>query len=182
MNRFNKCNHFPFPCAFPVEQQGPTGAGATGATGTTGPDLGFAFIFDTTDQTVLANGDVTFSDDGSNNTPGFVAHTPGTTPASAPITINETGTYLITFKVFHQSGTAAFGLFNTGTSMIIPGSSYGDTSGGETLSGQIITALNAGDILTLRNIDGDTSLQNRVPPGASGAHVDSASIVIIRLA
>lgn len=26
MNRFNKCNHFPFPCAFPAEQPGPTGA------------------------------------------------------------------------------------------------------------------------------------------------------------
>ncbi|EJS62792.1 hypothetical protein ICU_04929, partial [Bacillus cereus BAG2X1-1] len=46
MNRFNKCNHIPFPCAFPIPSEGATGAtgltgptgltGATGATGATG--------------------------------------------------------------------------------------------------------------------------------------------------
>lgn len=45
MNRFNKCNHIPFPCAFPIPEQGPTGPtgpsgtgiGVTGPTGPTGP-------------------------------------------------------------------------------------------------------------------------------------------------
>ncbi|MGF1438689.1 hypothetical protein ACQUW6_31830 [Bacillus thuringiensis] len=34
-NKFNKCNDFPFPCAFPPAGQGPTGG--TGPTGPTGP-------------------------------------------------------------------------------------------------------------------------------------------------
>ncbi|MEB4819854.1 collagen-like protein [Bacillus thuringiensis] len=34
-NKFNKCNDFPFPCAFPPAGEGPTGG--TGPTGPTGP-------------------------------------------------------------------------------------------------------------------------------------------------
>ncbi|MBZ8126137.1 collagen-like protein [Bacillus thuringiensis] len=42
-NKFNKCNHIPFPCAFPPSGQGttgptgPTGPGGIGPTGPTGP-------------------------------------------------------------------------------------------------------------------------------------------------
>ncbi|MEE2018834.1 hypothetical protein P4V63_12710 [Bacillus toyonensis] len=39
-NKFNKCNDFPFPCAFPPAGQGttgPTGPGGIGPTGPTGP-------------------------------------------------------------------------------------------------------------------------------------------------
>ncbi|TKI73959.1 collagen-like protein, partial [Bacillus mycoides] len=36
-NKFNKCNDFPFPCAFPPAGQGPTGpTGPTGPGGTGG--------------------------------------------------------------------------------------------------------------------------------------------------
>ncbi|KXY25960.1 hypothetical protein AT268_14285 [Bacillus cereus] len=35
MNKFDKCNHIPFPCAFPIPEQGPTGS--TGPQGPTGP-------------------------------------------------------------------------------------------------------------------------------------------------
>ncbi|HFJ9465858.1 hypothetical protein NST86_32180 [Bacillus sp. FSL L8-0199] len=38
MNKFNKCNHIPFPCAFPPIEEGPTGG--TGPTGPTGPGGG----------------------------------------------------------------------------------------------------------------------------------------------
>jgi len=47
VNKFNKCDHIPFPCAFPIPSEGPTGPtgpkgdkgdkGNTGATGPTGP-------------------------------------------------------------------------------------------------------------------------------------------------
>ncbi|MED3244749.1 collagen-like protein, partial [Bacillus thuringiensis] len=37
-NKFDKCNHIPFPCAFPPLQEGPTGpTGSTGPVGPTGP-------------------------------------------------------------------------------------------------------------------------------------------------
>ncbi|MFF2589968.1 hypothetical protein ACFVSS_19160 [Peribacillus butanolivorans] len=106
--------------------------------------------------------------------PGFVTHVAG----DDEIVINQTGTYLITYEVFPQQGTSAFALFN-GASQI-PGSNYGSRSGNETYSGQIITVLTAGDIITLRNIDGATTLNNTV--SGSGPLVVSASIVIEQLA
>ncbi|MGE7185306.1 hypothetical protein ACQKKK_15245 [Peribacillus sp. NPDC006672] len=56
----------------------------------------------------------------------------------------------------------------------------GSGSGNETYGGQIITILAAGDIITLRNIDGGTVLKNMV--SGSGPLVVSASIVIEKLA
>ncbi|MGE7766476.1 hypothetical protein [Peribacillus sp. NPDC096540] len=106
--------------------------------------------------------------------PGLVTHVPG----DAEIVINQDGTYLITYEVFPQNGTSAFALFNGVTQ--IPGSNYGSRSGNETYGGQIITVLAAGDIITLRNIDGTTHLNNTV--SGSGPLVVSASIVIQQLA
>ncbi|MGE7090304.1 hypothetical protein ACQKII_02350 [Lysinibacillus sp. NPDC048646] len=167
------------PC--PPGLQGPPGTpgvqgvqGPPGPPGPSGAGLGFAFIYDTTQQTnIPTNGSVTFNTDGNITPAGFVTHTPGT----APITITQTGTYLITYEVFPQQGTSAFALFNGNTQ--IAGSTYGSDSGNQTYSGQVITTFNAMDVLTLRNIDSQTTLRNTVP---SNVQVDSASIVIIRLA
>ncbi|WP_369436186.1 hypothetical protein [Lysinibacillus fusiformis] len=155
--------------------QGPPGTpGVQGPPGPPGAGLGFAFIYDTTQQTnIPTNGQVTFNTDGNITPAGFVTHTPGT----APITITQTGTYLITYEVFPQQGTSAFALFNGNNQ--IAGSTYGSDSGNQTYSGQVITTFNAMDVLTLRNIDSQTTLRNTVP---SNVPVDSASIVILRLA
>ncbi|MER2089993.1 MAG: hypothetical protein ABS920_09650 [Sporosarcina sp.] len=172
----NDCN----PCCIPGPRgpQGPPGQpgppGEPGQPGQPGAGIpGFAYIYDTTQQTLDAGASVSFSTNGVIAPTGFVTHVQGT----APITINQTGTYLITYEVFPQQGTSAFALFRGNTQ--IPGSNYGSGSGNQTYSGQVITMLNAMDVLTLRNIDGRTTLQNEVPPNTP---VVSASISILRLA
>lgn len=38
MDKFKKCNHIPFPCAFPIPSEGTTGpTGPTGLPGAQGP-------------------------------------------------------------------------------------------------------------------------------------------------
>ncbi|MGE7840070.1 hypothetical protein ACQKNX_04695 [Lysinibacillus sp. NPDC093712] len=136
---------------------------------------GFAYIYDTTAQPEIPNdGEVTFNTNGNITPAGFVTHVPGT----APIIINQTGIYLITYEVFVTGGPFAFALFNGDNQ--IAGSSYGGNGGSNPQNGQVITTLNASDVLNLRNIDPNpTALLNVTIPGTQ---VISASIVILRLA
>ncbi|MCY9549050.1 hypothetical protein [Lysinibacillus xylanilyticus] len=136
---------------------------------------GFAYIYDTTVQPAIPNnGQVTFNTNGNITPAGFVTHVPGT----APITINQTGIYLITYEVFVTGGPNAFALFNGNNQ--IAGSNYGDNSGNSTQIGQVITTLNELDVLTLRNIFVNPTALLNVTIG--GISVISASIVILRLA
>ncbi|MEY2355578.1 hypothetical protein [Lysinibacillus capsici] len=136
---------------------------------------GFAYIYDTTQQlNIPNNGQVTFSTNGNITPAGFVTHEPGT----APIIINQTGTYLITYELNVGGGPNAFALFNGDNQ--IAGSNYGDSTGNSTKNGQVITTLNALDVLTLRNINvNSVTLLNSI---VLGTQVISASIVILRLA
>ena len=159
-----------------VNVNGPGGeAGLPGLPGAPGGIPGFAYIYDTTSQTLDVNESVTFNTNGPIEPPGFVDHTLG----SADITIAQSGTYHITYEVFPQQGTSAFALFADGVQ--IAGSNYGSTSGNQTFSGQVIVTLAAGTVLTLRNLDGATVLNNTISGPASAAVV-SASIVIEQLA
>ncbi|MGG0179188.1 hypothetical protein [Gottfriedia acidiceleris] len=94
------------------------------------------------------------------------------------IIIKQNGTYLIIWEAFPQQGGSAFALF-AGMSQIA-GSNYGSGSGNQTLTGQVITTLTAGTTLTLRNIDGNTHLNNQT--SGSGPLVVSASVMIMQLA
>ncbi|MFF2175958.1 hypothetical protein ACFVT8_05770 [Lysinibacillus sp. NPDC058147] len=136
---------------------------------------GFAYIYDTTAQPGIPNnGSVTFNTNGNITPAGFVTHVPGT----APIIINQTGIYLITYEVFVTGGPFAFSLFNGDNQ--IAGSNYGGNGGSDPQNGQVITTLNASNVLTLRNIHPNpTALLNTV---IGGTLVISASIVILRLA
>ncbi|KAB0442703.1 MULTISPECIES: hypothetical protein [Lysinibacillus] len=136
---------------------------------------GFAYIYDTTAQPGIPNnGQVTFNTNGNITPSGFVSHVPGT----APIIINQTGTYLITYEVFVTGGPFAFALFNGDNQ--IAGSNYGGNGGSDPQNGQVITTLNSSDVLTLRNIHPNpTALLNTI---IGGTPVVSASIVILRLA
>ncbi|MFD4490559.1 collagen-like protein [Lysinibacillus fusiformis] len=136
---------------------------------------GFAYIYDTTAQPGIPNnGQVTFNTNGNITPAGFVSHVPGT----APIIINQTGTYLITYEVFVTGGPFAFALFNGANQ--IAGSNYGGNGGSDPQNGQVITTLNSSDVLTLRNIHPNpTALLNTI---IGGTPVISASIVILRLA
>ncbi|MEQ6353382.1 hypothetical protein ABNX05_01990 [Lysinibacillus sp. M3] len=136
---------------------------------------GSAYIYDTTAQPAIPNnGQVTFNTNGNITPAGFVTHVPGT----APIIINQTGTYLITYEVFVTGGPNAFALFNGNNQ--IAGSNYGDNAGNSTKNGQVITTLNALDVLTLRNIYINPIALLNVTIG--NVSVISASIVILRLA
>ncbi|MEA0565009.1 MULTISPECIES: collagen-like protein [Lysinibacillus] len=136
---------------------------------------GFAYIYDTTAQPAIPNnGQVTFNTNGNITPAGFVTHVPGT----APIIINQTGIYLITYELFVSGGPNAFALFNGDNQ--IAGSNYGDNAGNSTENGQVITPLNASDVLTLRNIYINPTALVNVTIG--GIPVISASIVILRLA
>jgi len=134
---------------------------------------GFAYFYDTTAQVIPANGQVTFNTNGNITPAGFVTHVPGT----APITINQTGIYLIIYEVTVIAGPYAFALFNGDNQ--IAGSNYGGVPNTATQNGQVITSLNELDVLSLRNIfTGPKNLGNNV----LGIPVISASIVILRLA
>ncbi|MHC8517217.1 hypothetical protein [Sporosarcina sp. ITBMC105] len=160
--------------AGPAGPQGPAGpAGPEGPAGPPGGVLGAAYIYDTTLQTLEEGDAVTYDTNGNITPPGFVTHTPG----AAEITINETGTYLITYEVTPRTGTSAFALFN-GVSQI-DGTAYGTTAGNQPYVGQQIVTLTAGDVLTVRNLDGQTVLDNEISPDIP---VISASIVIVQLA
>ncbi|MBD7984494.1 hypothetical protein H9649_07875 [Sporosarcina sp. Sa2YVA2] len=161
----NSCSN---PCIMcPPGQQGPAGP-----PGPAGGVLGAAYIYDTTQQRLEQGDAVTFNMNGNITPAGFVTHVAG----SAQITITQTGTYLITYEVNPQQGTSAFALFNGATQ--IGGTSYGSTSGGQPYVGQQIVTLTAGSVLTVRNLDGVTTLNNVIPPTIP---VNSASIVIVRL-
>ncbi len=135
---------------------------------------GFAYIYDTESQVVPSNGPVTFNTNGNITPAGFVTHISGT----APITINQTGIYLIIYEVTVLAGSYAFALFNGDNQ--IAGSNYGGIPNIATQNGQVITLLNVSDVLTLRNIN--TAPNNLFNGNAGGIPaVTSASIVILRL-
>jgi hypothetical protein len=138
-----------------IGNTGPTGAtGATGATGTTGNTgatgpiyLAYAYIYNTSSQTVLAGGSVTFDSNGPifggiADPGGGITHVAA--PPSSSIFIEFAGTYSINFFV---SGTAAnqFTLFINGVAA--PSTVYGS---GSLTYGSALVTIPAASTLTLR--------------------------------
>ena len=171
--------------AGPQGQAGPSGpSGPQGQAGPAGPQgpagsgiSGFAYIFDTTEQIQIPNNEaVTFNTNGHIHPIGFVLH--NTNAGSAPITITQSGTYLIQWAVNTAQGISAFALFNG--PMQIEGSNFGSIAGNRAYQGQVITTLARGDVLRLRNINGPTTLRNAIT--GMGPAVVSASILIEKLA
>lgn len=125
--------------------RGTTGSrGATGTAGTAGAGgvTQYAYIYNTSVETVEVESDVIFDSNGL-LTSGFT-HTTST----APVTVVSAGVYKVTFSV---SGTQAsqFALFLGGT--LVPGTIYGSGAGTQQNNGQAIFSIAAGGQLTLRN-------------------------------
>ncbi len=161
-----KCKTIMGPPGFP---------GLPGPPGPPGPGAGLpgaAYIYKTTAQTVDTGEAVIFDLIGNITPAGFVTYVPGT----APITINQAGTYLLIYEINVQNGTSAFTLAVGGAPIV--GSNYGSGSGNQTFSGQVIVQLAAGSVLTLQALNDNNILQNVIPPATS---VVSASISIVRL-
>jgi hypothetical protein len=127
---------------------GPTGlTGPTGPTGATGFALpGFLYVFSDTQQIVLLETDVTFDLLGSNSGDfTFI-------PPSNQIIVNTVGDYRINFMLTADTGSIfQFTVFVNGVATL--GSTYGSGVGGEinTIEGQVLLPLAAGDVISLRN-------------------------------
>jgi hypothetical protein len=124
-------------------------------------------------QVVALEGAVTLTDTG--------VHTAGITHAlgSAAVVIVNAGDYKILFSV---SGTEPnqFGLFLNG--IPVPQSIYGSGAGTQQNTGQVILAIGANDVLTLRNHSAAAAvtLASAPPIGGTAAAVN-ASILIEKL-
>ncbi|WP_309137873.1 collagen-like protein [Paenibacillus sp. SC116] len=179
--------------------QGPPGAtgaqgiqGPPGATGVPGPPGGiatFAFLCSSLEQTIAAapapgaqGGAVQF--ELANAITTGVTFTP-----PSDITIVQGGIYLITWEVFPNPGNSAFALFadpdggGPAPAVRVGCSNYGSSAGNQPYTGQVVTPLSAGTVLTLNRIDttGTVTLLNNIGGGAVATPVTSASITILKL-
>jgi len=163
---------------------GATGStGVTGSTGATGPDgnlyLAYAYVYNTVNQIVAVGSAVTFNSNG----PIFggiidpangITHTP--IPPSSTISINQTGTYSISFIV---SGTTPnqFTLFLNGVA--VPSTVYG--SGSLTYGYAIIDVLAPSSLTLVNNISVGAVALSAIG-GAGPAVGINASIEILQVA
>jgi hypothetical protein len=102
----------------------------------------YAYIYNTTAQTVAVEADVTFDTNGV--IVGSLTHTAGT----ATITIGTSGDYAIWF-ITAAVEPSQFSLFVNGT--VVSGAIYGSGAGTQANPGMVILTATAGDVITLRN-------------------------------
>ena len=158
----------------PAGATGPTGAtGATGATGPAGGLAQFGYIFNQGAQVVAVEADVNFDSNGI-LTAG-ITHAPG----NAGVAIVTAGTYAINYSV---SGVEPnqFSLFINGAA-VPSGTVYGSGAGTQQNNGQIILALGAGDVITLRNHSSAAAVTLQTLAGGTQTNVN-ASLLIEKLA
>ena len=157
---------------------GPAGAaGSTGVAGATGPAglnglSQYAYVYNLAEQSVPLEAPVTFDSNGV-MTSG-ITHAPG----GSGITLVNAGVYQVTFSL---SGTGAnqIALFDNGT--VVPGTVYGSGSGTQQNAGQVILAVSAGDVLSVRNATSTAAILLATPIGGTRASTN-ASLTIEKLA
>ncbi|WP_415841479.1 BclA C-terminal domain-containing protein, partial [Paenibacillus xylanexedens] len=151
---------------------GTTGVtGSTGATGTAGQGLSsYAYIFNTSAQTVATETDITFD---SNQNLNNITHTPNT----AAIIIGNAGDYAVFFIV---AGVQAnqFTLYQNGAP--VGGSVYGSGAGTQPNPGMVIITAAPGDVLTLRNHSSASAVDLQTLAGGTQINAN-ASILIQQL-
>lgn len=158
---------------------GPTGpccTGPTGATGNAGGTTDFAYVSQEIDETVLPNSDVTFNVFSSNNISGIELVPPSGLPVITGLRITRTGIYEFGF---HARGVPSlngvptadplvFALFANGA-LLAAGTKYkgpGHAAGEVSIAdGDGLVRLNAGDIVTLRNLTGPLNPMTGAPIG-----------------
>ncbi len=153
------------PVPGPQGSQGPAGAAGTAAS------TDYAFIYQSTAQSVDPQADVTFDTNGSIF--GSIAHTVG----DSIITINTPGNYKILFSVTAQQANQ-FALFLNGG--LVAGSIYGSNDTDQQNTGVAIITVTSSSTLTLRNFTSATSVLLETLAGGTANNV-TASILIQRL-
>ncbi|AFH60748.1 BclA C-terminal domain-containing protein [Paenibacillus mucilaginosus] len=131
----------------------------------------FGYVYNLGAQVVPIEADVTFDSNGI-LTPG-ITHAPGT----STISVTDAGNYEINFSA---SGVepSQFAIFRNGA--LVPGTVYGSGAGTQQNTGQVITALSSGDVITLRNHSSSAAVTLQTLAGGTQTNVN-ASIVIKRL-
>jgi hypothetical protein len=131
---------------------------------------GFAYVYNSSAQTVPVEGDVTFD---SNSNLLDITHTPGT----AQIILGSAGTYAVFFMV---AGTEVnqFTIHQNGAP--VTSSVYGSAIVAQQNSGMAIVTAAAGDVLTIRNHTSPTSVTLLTLAGGTEANVN-ASVLIEKL-
>jgi hypothetical protein len=148
--------------------------GVQGTPGTPGAATGlpqYAYIYNTTAQTVAVGADAIF--DANGVLTSGITHTLGT----SQVVIHNSGNYEVTFSV---SATEAnqMALSDNGTAVL--GTIYGSGAGTQQNTGQAIVALDAGDLLTLTNHTSASTITLPSLVGGSQAEVN-ASLTILQL-
>lgn len=153
---------------------GATGAtGLDGATGATGANVfDFAYIYNTSFQRVDVEEDIAFDTNGLLSA-GFT-HIPGT----ASIFVVNTGIYKISFSVTGDDENQ-FAIFVNGAPSSLA-SVYGSQDDKQQNNGQAILALNASDVITIRNHTSGNDIKLHSVVGGSQTTVN-ASVIIERL-
>lgn len=150
-----------------IGAQGPTGAqGSTGATGAL--SSAYAYVYNQqAAQVVAIESDIIFDTNGVLS--GFT-HTPGT---NTVIVINA-GIYDISWSV---SGVEPnqFALFVNGAP--VAGGVFGSGAGTQQNSGELIAALSAGDVLTLRNHSSAAAVSLQTLAGGTQSNVNAALVI-----
>ena len=151
---------------------GPTGpAGPTGATGPAGGLSQFGYVYNTGSQVVAVGDSVTFDSNGI-LTAG-ITHTAG----SSQIALTSSGTYKVTFGISAVEPSQYSAFLN---GVAITGATYGSGAGTQQNNGQVIAAVVAGDVLTIRNYTSAAASTLQTLDGGTQANVN-ASVIIERL-
>jgi len=133
----------------------------------------YGYIYNVSAQVVALEANVLFDSNGL-GTPG-ITHGLG----SGNIAITDAGAYKITFSV---SGTqpCQFALFINGN--LVPESIYGSGAGTQQDNGQVIVAINANDVVTLRNHTSAAAVSMAAAPPIGGtAAAVNASVLLEKL-
>jgi hypothetical protein len=148
--------------------------GATGLTGTAGTGLSdYGYVFNLSAQVVPLETAVTFDSNGL-GTPG-ITHAPG----KSGITLADPGDYKVTFSV-SGAEPCQFALFVNGVA--VTESVYGSGAGTQQDNGQVILAVNAGDVVTLVNHTSAAAVTLAAAPPIGGtAAAVNASIILEKL-
>jgi hypothetical protein len=145
--------------------------GATGPAGPTGPTapLEYAYVYNTSAETVAIGAAVTFDSNGE-MTSG-ITHGAGT----GPITLTDAGTYRVSFSA-STVGPSQMGLFVDGTAVL--GSTYGSGAGTQQNTGEVIvTTTTPAAALTLRDHTSSGALA--LEPLAGGTEASTNASVLV---
>jgi hypothetical protein len=133
----------------------------------------YGYIYNLSAQVVPLEAAVTFDSNGL-GTPG-ITHAPG----SANIVVADPGDYKITFSV-SATEPCQFAIFDNG--VVVPESVYGSGAGTQQDAGQVILAVNAGDVITLVNNTSAAAVTLAAAPPIGGtATAVNASVILEKL-